>query len=83
MTDKYKPELSKDILEDLLNDYTTKQNLILANKQYFRNGVNLDPKEFLTLDLLDLNPQLHDPVKKSKAISAMRSRYHAEVFTPA
>lgn len=83
MTDKYKPELPKDILEDLLNDYTTKQKLILANKQYSRNGVNLNPKEFLTLDLLDLNLQLHDPVKKSKAIAVMRSRYHAEVFTPA
>lgn len=72
------------MLDLLLKDKTTKQNIIWANDTYKQYGKGFYKKEQIRKSLLLKHPDLLKPrVQKSKEIQRSRKRKKAEVFTPA
>ena len=72
------------ILKDLLQDKTTKGNIIFATDTYTVNGEPIDPKTEITVDLLrEMGDMPIQPrCAKSRQEQADRTRKNAEVFTP-
>ena len=72
------------VLPLLLQDKTTKKNIIWATDGYIENGVPIDPKRQITTgQLLGFDPQVIQPrVAKSMQIQADRTKSRAEVYTP-
>lgn len=71
----------KEMLPYLLQDKTTKENIIFATDIYSRNDNELFPTEHITeenLKLIDIQPR----VAKSLYEQNERTRSNAEVFTP-
>ena len=72
------------LLDTLLKDKTTQQNIIWATDGYFEDGKPIDPKKQITIGtLLGINAQELQPrVMKSIESQADRTKSKAEVFTP-
>ena len=72
------------VLDILLEDKTTKQNIILATDAYSDSGYHIDAKTQLTRGLLlGMDPHVIQPrVAKAASEQAERTKSHAEVFTP-
>lgn len=72
------------VLEILLQDKTTKKNIIFATNAYSDSGYHIDAKSQLTRGmLLGLDPHVIQPrVAKELAEQSERTKAHAEVFTP-
>lgn len=72
------------VLPSLLQDKTTKRNIIFATDVYRIAGDPIDPKTEITAEILQQMGD--DPVQprcfKSRAEQADRTRKNAEVFTP-
>ena len=74
----------KPVLKYLLQDKTTKENIIFATDTYTVEGELLEPTEQITEELLERmgeNP-IQPRCAKSREEQADRTRRNAEVFTP-
>ena len=73
------------ILEILLKDRTTGNNIIWATNDYKMYGLDYDPKsEIKVKSITGYNTRIIQPrVTKAQQNQQMRTRYKAEVFTPA
>lgn len=71
-------------LKILLEDKTTKKNIIWATNSYKEFGNQYsDDKQMTTIDLIGLNPILLQPRSmKALELQQERTKSHAEVFTP-
>ena len=73
-----------NVLDVLLQDKTTKKNIIWATDTYEALGTGFSDKEPLTIDALLYRPDLIRPrIQKSLEAQQERTRKKAEVFTPA
>lgn len=72
------------VLDLLLQDKTTKKNIIFATNAYSDSGYHIDAKAQLTRGmLLGLDPHVIQPrVAKEQSEQSERTKAHAEVFTP-
>lgn len=72
------------VLDLLLQDKTTKKNIIFATNAYSDSGYHIDAKAQLTRGmLLGLDPHVIQPrVAKEQSAQSERTKAHAEVFTP-
>lgn len=74
----------KNVLPILLQDKTTKQNIIFATDSYIENGPEFSPQSPMTaIKLIGLDPLTIQPrILKAKEQQTDRTRKRAEVFTP-
>ena len=73
-----------NVLDLLLQDKSTKKNIIWATDTYENLGEGFDDKVQLNADSLLRRPDLIRPrIQKSQEAQAQRTRKKAEVFTPA
>lgn len=73
-----------NVLDVLLQDKTTKKNIIWATDTYEALGEGFSDKESLTTEALLYRPDLIRPrIQKSQEEQDQRTRKKAEVFTPA
>lgn len=73
-----------NVLDLLLQDKSTKKNIIWATDTYEAFGEGFSDKEPLSIDALLYRPDLIRPrIQKSQEDQALRTRKKAEVFTPA
>lgn len=77
-------ELDKDLLNILLKDRTSNNNLLWATDEYNYLGENYSANKQITVELItDVNGEVIKPrVEKTKQEQAVRIRQKAEVFTP-
>lgn len=75
----------RDVLDLLLKDKTTKQNIIWATDAYAQKGIAFSDKSQITKEaLLGMEPiELQPRIQKTHAEQQERTRKKAEVFTPA
>ena len=82
--DKPKPVRARDIhsvLEELLKDYTTEDNIMFATDNYADNGFDFNDK--ITPEVINHADNLIIPrVLKTKDVQKKRTKSKAEVFTP-
>lgn len=74
----------KNVLPILLQDKTTKRNIIFATDSYIENGPEFSPQSPMTaIKLIGLDPLTIQPrILKAKEQQTDRTRKRAEVFTP-
>ena len=74
----------ENVLDSLLQDKTTKKNIIFATNALSDSGYQIDAKAQMTRGLLlGLDPHVLQPrVAKEQAEQSERTKSHAEVFTP-
>lgn len=73
-----------NVLDLLLTDKSTKNNIIWATDTYDELGEGFSDKAQMSVDLLQRHPDLICPrIKKSQEAQEERTRKKAEVFTPA
>lgn len=77
-------ELDKDLLNILLKDRTSNNNLLWATDEYNYLGENYSISNQITVELITgINGEVIKPrIEKSKQEQAIRIRQKAEVFTP-
>ena len=77
-------ELDKELLNILLKDRTSNNNLLWATDEYNYLGENYSVNEQITIELITgINGEVIKPrVEKTKQEQAVRIRQKAEVFTP-
>lgn len=77
-------EFSKEVLETLLIDRTTKNNIIWATDNYKDFGKGYKPKDKITIDrITGIYGNIIKPrIEKSKKEQLYRTKDKAEVFTP-
>ena len=77
-------ELDKDLLNILLKDRTSNNNLLWATDEYNYLGENYSANKQITVELItDVNGEVIKPrVEKTKQEQTVRIRQKAEVFTP-
>lgn len=77
-------ELDKDLLNILLKDRTSNNNLLWATDEYNYLGENYSANKQITIELItDVNGEVIKPrVEKTKTEQALRIKQKAEVFTP-
>ena len=77
-------KLDKEVLRRLLEDKTTKRNIIWATMDYADAGVGYDERDEITLlGITGINGKVIRPrVSKAKDNQSNRTRNKAEVFTP-
>ena len=73
-----------DVLDLLLQDKSTKKNIIWATDTYEEFGEGFTDKVQMLANVLLLRPDIIRPrIQKSLEAQAQRTRKKAEVFTPA
>lgn len=77
-------QLDKDLLNILLKDRTSNNNLLWATDEYHYLGENYSISKQITVELITgINGEVIKPrIEKSKQEQAIRIRQKAEVFTP-
>lgn len=72
------------VLKSLLQDKTTKKNIIFATNVYTQNDADINEKTHITIELLKgfASGVIQPRVSKSMEKQAERTRSKAEVFTP-
>lgn len=74
---------SKSVIEVLLHDKTTNENIIFANNSYCEYGLEYFPKKQININIIKGAPAILQPrLYKSKSKQIERTRTKAEVYTP-
>ena len=76
--------LDRVLLETLLFDRSSEQNIIWATDNYVNLGSQFSPQSHITIESItgEFNELIQPRIKKSKAVQESRSKDKAEVFTP-